>query len=101
MGFENSRRVLSGAAGFICILRAFLYWQNYGLTVRRYVIHDERLPDSFKGFKILQVSDFHNTALLHKKILNAATMQNPDMIVITGDLFDSRHYDKRRGLALA
>ena len=94
-------RFLAGLAGAVCLLAAFLHWQNYGLRLKRYNISDPRLPEAFKGFKILQVSDYHNTGLLHKKIVNNAVLQNPDIILITGDLFDCRRYDKQRGLSLA
>ena len=41
-------------------LAGFLAWQNNGIVVSKYNYVNKKLPKSFKGFKILQISDFHN-----------------------------------------
>ena len=73
--------------GFIVML--FLYWQNNGITTTTYNYENSKLPVSFNGFTIVQVSDLHNKnfkGTLTQKIIEA----HPDIIVITGDLIDSR-----------
>lgn len=79
---------------------AFLYWQNYGIHTTRYVYNSNDLPYSFKGFKIAHISDFHNTALLVNKVATMTRAEKPDIIAITGDLFDCRHTDIAAGLSL-
>lgn len=97
---NDMRQYVGGTRGLLCLLAAFSYWQNYGMKVKRYVVSSPRLPSVFDGFKVIQVSDYHNTKLLHNKVIKAATMAAPDIIVVTGDLFDCRRPDKRRGLSL-
>ena len=87
-------RLAAGIAG----TRAFLHWQNYGIHTTRYVYSNS--PASFRGFKIVHISDFHNTALLVNKVAKMALAEKPDIIAITGDLFDCRHTDIVAGMEL-
>lgn len=90
------RGLAAGAVG----AATFLYWQNNGIHTTEYVYRDKALPQEFKGFKIVQISDFHNAKLLIDKTAVLAQIQKPDIIAITGDLFDCRHTDIDAGLAL-
>ena len=69
------------------------FWQ--GLTVSRYEIAISGLPESFRGFRIVQVADLHcarfgdEQELLCEKIRDL----NPDIIVITGDMTDQTILD--------
>ncbi|MEK4933024.1 metallophosphoesterase [Bacillus sp. FSL M7-1345] len=73
----------------------FSYLQNNLISISEINITSSKIPSSFKGFKILQLSDLHNKKfgenqnVLIKKVKNL----NPDIIVITGDLIDSKSYD--------
>ena len=87
------------AAGAVGV-GAFLHWQNYGIHTTRYICRSVKLPRSFKGFKVAHISDFHNTALLTNKIATMTMAEKPDIIAITGDLFDCRHTDIAAGMAL-
>ncbi len=98
MNRDNSI-IKSVAAGAICT-SAFLYWQNYGIQATRYAYSHKDMPQAFKGFRIVQISDFHNTALLINKVAAITMAEKPDIIAITGDLFDCRHTDIAAGLAL-
>ncbi len=80
---------------------AFLFWQDNGLRVTEYTVSFSNLPESFDGFSIMQVSDYHNASLMEKKIVSATSLAKPDMIAITGDLVDSRHTNIPVGLRLA
>ena len=49
---------------FIFILAALIFWTawaNTALEINEYTVCSKRLPDSFSGFRIAQVSDLHNT----------------------------------------
>lgn len=83
------KRAAASAAG----AAAFLYWQNYGMRTTRYLYSDSRIPRSFKGFRIVHISDFHNCRQLINKTAALAAAEKPDIIAITGDLFDCRHTD--------
>ena len=67
-------------------------YENERLTVTDYVIINKRIPKSFSDYKILQISDFHNpkSEELVDKTVKAVESCQPDIIVITGDLIDSR-----------
>ena len=55
-------------------------------------IKNEKLPKAFDGYKIAQISDFHNTKSkrLQQQILKTLENDKPDILVITGDFIDSR-----------
>lgn len=80
----------------------FLIWQDNGLKVTRYSLKNKKIPADFDGFKIVQISDFHNKYFgrNQRRILNKIRVQSPDIIVVTGDLIDRRRYHPDRGMAL-
>jgi len=55
------------------------------------------LPDPFRGFSILQISDLHISMTLKKdyvqKVVNQAVREQADMVVFTGDMADGREKD--------
>jgi len=73
----------------ILIAVAFLAWQNNGIVTTRKSFSNKKLPYSFNGFKIVHISDFHNKNF-HGRLTNKIKAENPDIIVITGDLIDRR-----------
>lgn len=78
------------AAIFIIFASVYLVWGNNSLSVGEYTVLPPNLPQSFDGYRIVQISDLHNKSFggrLIKKIRSLA----PDVIVITGDIIDSYH----------
>ncbi len=84
----------------ICLL---LLWGNRAVAATHFTVSSERLPKVFNGYRIAQISDLHNTALGkdHQKLLKLLAKQNPDLIVITGDMIDSRSTDVDIALSFA
>lgn len=80
----------------------FCYFENNAIMVSEYEIVSEKLPKSFDGFVIVHLSDLHNKMFGkdQKRLIKHVKEQNPDMIVITGDLIDSNHPDVEKGLLL-
>ena len=74
-------------------LTSFTLWGNKALVTDTYIIESEKLSTTFDGYKIAQVSDLHNDEIgkNNKRLINALKKAEPDIIVITGDLIDSRH----------
>lgn len=74
-------------------LFAFFKWQNNSITISEIAFKSNTIPESFNGYKILQISDLHNKEFGSKqsKILGKIEKINPDIIVITGDLIDSNN----------
>ena len=70
-------------------------WDNTALMVNEFSISSDRLPASFSGFRIAQVSDLHNAKFGkdNERLLQMLSECQPDMIAITGDLIDANHTD--------
>lgn len=73
----------------------YLYYENNYLQVSDYTIESDKIPKDFDDFKIVQISDFHNTKSkkLTNDIIKEIKKQRPNIIVITGDLIDSKKYN--------
>jgi len=78
--------------GFLAGIIAFCHWQNNGLVVTELEFRSQEVPSGFWGFRIAHVSDLHNKEFGqgNADLLAAIEAANPDIIVITGDIIDSR-----------
>src|SRR3982751_1912492 len=60
---------------------------NYELSETVILVHD--LPDSFDGFRIVQVSDVHHSRLVSieevRRVVEIARQARPDLVALTGD----------------
>ena len=83
---------------FLALLGAILwnvYW-NQNIMMRTYTCQNSDIPESFKGYRIVQLTDIHSVRnakqgeLIYEKVLQ----EEPDIICITGDLVDSEYYKK-------
>ncbi|MDD3921097.1 MAG: metallophosphoesterase [Eubacteriales bacterium] len=79
----------------VITLALFLLWQNTALTVSRHTYTSSKIPQAFDGFCIVHISDLHNASFgkEQERLLRMIAQQQPDAIMITGDLVDSRRYD--------
>lgn len=66
--------------------------QNHALCLTGYRYKSPKVPENFDGFRILQLSDMHNCVYGREaeRLIKIAERNKPDVIVITGDSFDSR-----------
>ena len=69
---------------FISILMCFIK----KIDVTKYAISNEKIPEEFNGFKIVQLSDFHSQGYRDttEKLISKVKDINPDIIVMTGDM---------------
>lgn len=92
-------------AVFILLIALVLWtvWANTALELNRYQVSSSRLPKAFDGFKIVQISDLHNAEIGddNDKLIATIKQANPDIIVITGDMIDSRRTDVEVALDFA
>lgn len=81
----------------------WIAWGNKALTVTEYTVQSNKIPESFSGFRIVQVSDLHNARFGkdNEDLIGMLRDALPDMIVLTGDLVDSRNTDKEVALSFA
>ncbi|OJF94190.1 metallophosphoesterase [Alkalibacterium sp. 20] len=77
---------------FIAGLSFFLYWGNNAIEMTHYSYSSDEIPQSFDGYTVVQVSDLHNKDF-DKNLTNKIESENPDIIVITGDLIDRNRTD--------
>lgn len=73
-------------------LFCYLVYQNNVLQVTNYSVSNNKISKKIKNFKIIQVSDFHNTnsKILTNKLIKEIKKEKPNIVVLTGDLIDSR-----------
>ncbi len=87
----------------LIVLILWTVWGNTVLMLSTITVSNSRVPYEFSGFRIAQVSDLHNAEFGEGNtiLLQAISGATPDVIVITGDLVDSRHTDIDIALAFA
>lgn len=97
------RKKLLITAGLGAVLTGWLWWGNVSLMTSEVSVTSEALPAGFEGFRIAQVSDLHNTQFgnNNEKLLFMLRSAKPDIIVMTGDLIDSRNTDIPASLCFA
>ena len=92
---NRKKRVLFVVLFVLVVLIVWTLWGNTALEVNEYEVVSDRIPQDFEGFRIAQVSDLHNAEFGegNEKLIQLLSQTDPDVIVITGDLIDSRHTD--------
>lgn len=87
----------------IAALAAWILWANTALEITQISHISNDLPESFCGFRIAHVSDLHDAELgeNHNDLVNALKETAPDIIVLTGDLVDSKRTDIPKTLVFA
>lgn len=92
MGHRRRRRH-SGRLIFLILIiaaAALFYDSNTRLTTDSFELTGDKIPEGFDGFRIVHLSDMH-TATYGEDNSTFLTMvqdENPDIIVITGDIID-------------
>ena len=92
---KKRKRIGIGLAVALILLGIRTLWANTALEVTEYEIVSQQLPECFSGFRIAQISDLHNEEFGEDngELIELITLAEPDVIVITGDLIDSRDTD--------
>ena len=92
---SKKRLILIVSLLLLAVLTIWTLWANTALEINEYVVASEKIPEAFSGFRIAQVSDLHNAEFGegNEKLVSMLSQTDPDIIVITGDLIDSRHTD--------
>ena len=72
---------------FSCIC-LFVNWSNDTITTTNSVYENAKIPSSFNGYKIAQISDV-NGKDVGTQLADKVKAENPDIIVVTGDYINS------------
>ena len=71
-----------------------------GFILKEQRIINKKLPDEYNGLKIVQFSDLHYGSSIHskelKKIVKMINETEPDIVVFTGDLIDTKYKLKNK-----
>jgi predicted MPP superfamily phosphohydrolase len=83
-----------GAGGGIFATLLYGFSNKYNYKVRRVSLSFSNLPSSFKGFRIVQLSDIHAGSFTNKEAVEHGVKmvmaEKPDIILFTGDLVNDR-----------
>lgn len=77
---------------FVIFLAIRLYIDHNWLKTTSYDVDSSKIPLSFDGYKIIQLSDLHNKEW-KEKIITKIEGENPDIIVMTGDMVSANDID--------
>ncbi len=86
---KMKRRILAGILLLLAVACIWsLYQSKYGLSVTSYEISSRKVTDSIQ---IVQLTDLHNSEFgeENRRLVETVRAQEPDLILITGDLVDS------------
>ena len=97
---KKRRVVLTALLAILAAFSIWVYWGNTSIQTTKISINSEKIPTSFNGFRIVQVSDLHNAEFgeNQSKLLQTVKNISPDMIAVTGDLIDSSHTDVEKAM---
>ena len=100
---SRKKTILPLLLSLLTILIGWTLWGNAALEVNEFEIVSDRIPQGFDGFRIAQVSDLHNARFGEDnvKLIEMLSQTEPDIIVLTGDLIDSRNTDVETALDFA
>lgn len=102
---RRRRYVAAGAtlAGLVALSVPFFQWQNKGLMVSRYDYAAAWVGPELDGARIIHLSDLHGYQFGagQEKLISMVAGEEPDLIVITGDMVDRRRPEPGPALELA
>lgn len=100
---ETIKKVIKVVLKWTVILTAFFtlffayttYISTVKVGVREYRIKSKKIPDTFNGLKIIQLSDLHFGSTMFNedvnKIKKLSNERKPDIVIFTGDLINKQY----------
>jgi predicted MPP superfamily phosphohydrolase len=90
----SPNRVIFGwaAVALAGVYSAYGVWNAYHPRVRRLTVRIKNLPPAWRGRKVVQLTDVHLGQILRSgfaaRLVAMSNAESPDLVAITGDLFD-------------
>jgi len=80
----------------VVIVALLYYLNNHTFSVKEIKVISSKIPKGFQGYRILHLSDLHNTCYGegNKKLIHKIMKLNPDVIFYTGDMIDKQSLGK-------
>lgn len=103
MTMKKKFKWLIAGAVTAALIGGYCIWQNEDIGISCYSYTSEKIGESLNGYKIVHVSDLHNKEFGKdsSRLISLISAQKPDMIIISGDLVDSRRTDIEAALTFA
>lgn len=72
-----------------------LYIDANVIQISRYTVESNKIPESFDGYKIIHISDLHSKEFGEnsENLLKKIEQENPDIVVLTGDMVTASDKD--------
>ncbi len=95
MSTKTIRRLIISLSIVLILVIFLAFGFNSSLEVTEYSYTNAKIPSEFDGYRILQISDYHNKDFGDNQasFIKAVEQANPDIIVLTGDIVDEDHED--------
>lgn len=88
-----STTALAAAGIFSALAIDGIIFGKYRHTVRKVKLRFKNLPESFKGYKIVQISDVHSGSFFNpqklQKAIDLINEQDADIVLFTGDMVNN------------
>ena len=88
-----STTALAAAGIFSALAIDGIIFGKYRHTVRKVKLRFKNLPENFKGYKILQISDVHSGSFFNpqklQKAIDLINEQDADVVLFTGDMVNN------------
>jgi len=86
----KKRKLLIILLLLLAALVALTLDSNTRIVVTQYTLSSEKLPESFDGFTVVQLSDIHGSEFgkENHRLIEKTAAAEPDIIAITGDMVD-------------
>ena len=84
------------------LITAIAYYSNNAIEITECSLTSSKWPEALDGYRIVHLSDLHNKSFSKNqmRLLEKIRSLNPDLILMTGDLIDRRHYAKEPAVLL-
>jgi predicted MPP superfamily phosphohydrolase len=88
--------------GAILLLFLFLHQENNDIVVTTHKLASHELPQGLEGYRIVHLSDLQSKEFgkEQRPLLRKVKELKPDLILMTGDLVDSSHFDRKASMML-
>ena len=103
MKTKKKNIIVFTVAAVLILLIIWIAYGNTDLEINKFNIKSENIPAEFDNFRIVQVSDLHNSEFgkNNEKLIEMLKKADADIIAITGDIIDSRRTNVDIALSFA